>query len=236
MNLNTVFRGPATIDPPRLVLVTPPSGPVFSSANTVVQQALRLDSDTADSEMVDMCMAAAQNYFERVTGVYLYTQTWKVYFDEIPLRQGQFGIEYGLAPTMSRFTGTPAGREIRFPRSPLVSVDSFEYLDENENEQTFDPSNYTVGSIGVDTTCGRLWLNEDKGWPDIGSVPGAIRITFTCGYGSTPKSVPPMIRMALIQLGAYWYEHRLPVGDGSMVSIPLHLANIIQSHKISFCA
>jgi hypothetical protein len=235
VNLNTIFRGPATIDPPRLTLVTAPAVEPWTSTDAEVQQALRLDSD-ADSNYVNLVLKAARRYFEQVTGLCLITQTWKVSNDDIPVRQGQFGLEYGLAPSMSRFTGAAAGREIRFARAPLQSVDSFIYLDETGTSQTFAPSNYTVGSVGVETTFGRLWLNQDASWPSTGSFPGSIQITFTAGFGAAASSIPDDIRLALLYIAAHWYEHRLPVTGDGVSALPHHLDALIASHRIAFIA
>ena len=236
MNLNTVFRGPATIDPARLVLTTPPKVEPYTFSSPVVQQILRLDDSTQDNEFVNLCFVAARMYLERVTNLSLISQGWTLYQDEIPLRQGQYGIEYGLAPSMSRFTGSAAGREIILGRGPLISVDAFKYLDQNGTLQTWASSNFTVGNVGVETAYGRLWLNEDGDWPDVGSFPNALQITFTAGFGATVDTIPAHIRMALLQLGTYWYEHRLPINDSGLVMLPTHLEALITSCKLSFCA
>lgn len=234
MNIASVFRGPATIDPPHLVQVTPPKGQVFTSQSALVRQMLRRDEDAPDDEYVDMCMLAAQTYFEQVTGVALLSQQWRLEYDMTPIRQGQFGLEYGLAPTMSRFTGAAAGREILFAKTPLISIDSFEYVAQDNTVQTFAATNYTAGNVGVDTAPGRLWLNEDSAWPDYASVPAALRITFTVGYGTSAASIAPTARMAVLQLGGHWYENRLPMGSSLLGSLPIHLEALIQRHKLSF--
>lgn len=235
MNLNTIFRGPATIDPPRLTLVTAPAVEPWTSSDSEVQQALRLDS-TDDSAYVNLVLKAARRYFEQVTGLCLINQTWRVTFDDLPIRQGQFGLEYGLAPSMSRFTGQAAGREIRFARAPLQTVDAFNYLDESGAEQSFASSNYTVGNVGVATAFGRLWLNEDAAWPSVGSFPGSLKITFTAGYGTTASAIPEDVRLALLYLAAHWYENRLPVTGDGVAEIPHHLDALIASHRVAFVA
>jgi hypothetical protein len=234
MNLNTVFRGPATIDPPRVVVVTPPAAEPWTSSDSIVQQAFRLDSDD-DTDFVDLAIQSARAYFERITGLALIRQQLRVCYDEIPLRQGQFGLEYGLAPTMSRFTGTAAGRELPLARSPLLSVENVKYLDQSGALTVWDASNYTEGNVGVATTAGRIWLNEDTDWPDVGSFPGALQVEFFAGFGDKPTDIPPDIRMAVLQLAIHWYENRLPVADG-LVSLPNHLDALITAHRLSFTA
>jgi len=235
VNLSTVFRGPATIDPPRLVLVTPPAVEPWLVTDDALTQALKLDSDQ-DQAYVALVLKAARRYFENITGLCLINQTWKLSFDDLPIRQGQFGLEYGLAPSMSRFTGPAAGREIRLYRAPLATVSWVKYLDENGALQTFDPTNYSVGSAGVSTTFGRLWLNEGADWPSVGSYPGAMQIQFVAGFGSAASDVPEEIRMALLFLAAHWYENRLPANPDGAVELPNHLNSLIEMNRLAFTA
>lgn len=233
MNLNTIFRGPGTVDPPKLTLLTAPELEPWLASDAEVQQALRLDDSTADQAYVTLVLKSVRRYFEKITGLCLVTQQWKVTFDDIPVRQGQYGIEYGLAPSMSRFTGQAAGRQIMFPRAPLQSVDAFSYLDETGATQTFSSSNYTIGSIGVHTAFGRLWLNDGASWPDAGSFPGALQITFTAGFGNAVANIPEEIRLALLFMAAHWYENRLPVSADGLANVPDHLNDLIEMYRVT---
>ena len=237
MNLNTIFRGPATIDPPRLVLTTPPAVELFTHSDVIVAQALRWDSSVGDTSYLDMVLKAARMHFEKVTNLCLINQTWTLMQDMIPLRQGQFGIEYGLAPTMSRYTGTAAGRELQFARGPLASITSFKYYNNDTPSvlTTWNASNYVAGNIGVCTAFGRLWLTEDNDWPDVASVPNAIQIAFVAGFGAAAANVPADIQMAVLSLAAFWYEHRLPINDG-YTALPDHLDALISSYRLAFSA
>ena len=233
MNLNTIFRGPATVDPPRLSLVTAPAVEVWTVADAEVLQALKLDDAPADSAFVTLCLKAARRYFERITGLALITQEWLVTFDDLPIRTGQYGLEYGLAPSMSRFTGQAAGRQIVFPRAPLQDVSEFKYKDSNGTLTTFDPSNYSVASVGTPGAFGRLWLNEGADWPDVGSYPASLQIKFTVGYGDAAEDVPDDIRAALLFLTAHWYENRLPIDPDGSAHMPLHLDSLIEMHRVT---
>jgi len=233
MNLNTIFRGPATVDPPRLTLVTPPAVEVWTVADAEVLEALKLDDPPADAAFVTLCLKSARRYFERITGLSLITQVWQVTFDDLPIRTGQYGLEYGLAPSMSRFTGQAAGRQIIFPRAPLKEVTLFKYLDSAGALATFDPANYTVGSVGTSGAFGRLWLNEGADWPDVGSYPGALQIQFSAGFGAAASNVPEEIRAALLFLAAHWYENRLPIDPDGSAHMPLHLDSLIEMHRVT---
>lgn len=236
MNLSTVFRGPATIDPPRLTLTAPPEVEVWTAADAEVQQFLKLANPPADAAYVNLILKASRRYFERITGLALITQSWRVTYDDQPLRTGQYGLEYGLAPSMSRFTGPAAGREIQFPRAPLQSVESLKYLDTAGAEQTFDDANYATGGVGQTKSFGRLWLNDGSSWPDMGSFPEAIRIDFTVGFGDAAADVPEEIRLAILMLAAHWYENRLPIDPDGSAHMPTHLDSLIEMHRVAFIA
>lgn len=233
---DVIINGPAAVDPPRLTLVMAPAVELLQATDDVVTQALRLDPDADDTAYLTMVLTAARKHFERVTGLSLITQQWQVTFDDIPIRQGQFGLEVGLAPSMARYVGQSVGREISFARGPLQTVDLFQYIDSDGATQTFASSNYTVGNVGVATAFGRLWLNDGADWPTIGSYPGAITVKFTTGFGDTAADVPEDVRMAVLFLAAHWYENRLPVSADGLAGVPQHLNDLIEMHRVSFIA
>lgn len=96
-------------------------------------------------------------------------------------------------------------RCIDIPRSPLISIDSVKYYDEDNNEYTFDPSNYFV-----DTTSevGRLSLNTNTYWPTttLRAING-LEIKFTNGYGGS-VDVPDDVKNAIYIYCTHMYENR----------------------------
>jgi uncharacterized phiE125 gp8 family phage protein len=149
------------------------------------------------------------------------------------------GMGFGLAmSSVSAYAMLPtAGRELYLGRSPLQDVSSFKYLDSAGTLQTFDPANYTVGSVGDTAGQGRLWLNDGGSWPDFGTFPNALQITFTAGFGVNATDVPEEIRMAILWLTSHWYENHLPTGDSdSAVQLPFHLANMMDHWRTAHVA
>ena len=256
MNLTAIYRGPNSIDPPRMVLTVPPICEPLTLAEAKLF--LRLPTSiTAEDSLITALISAARMNFERWTGFCTVQQSWSLQYSQVPTRYGEYGLEYGLAPSMTRFLGAPNGRELILPRSPLISVDSVKYLDETGTLQVYDPSNYTAGSVGADTSFGRIWLNDATDWPDLGDYPNALQINFTVGkfanlnssgqnFASqggtlsptvTQASISEDIKMALRWLVAHYYENRIPVGTGdTLTQIPLHLATAIEQFRVAYLA
>jgi len=143
---------------------------------------LRVDI-TTDDALIEGYIAAAREYAENVTRRALITQT----------------LEYVL-------DGWPSGVEIQLPRPPLQSVTSVKYVDDDDVEHTFAPSNYHAVTAGQP---GRIVLGEDSSWPTDDLRPGgAITIRFVAGYGNDPEDVPRLIRQAMMMMIGLLYENR----------------------------
>lgn len=138
-------------------LQTAPTTEPLSIAD--IKEHLRIDDSVTDhnTELAALIIVA-RKYVEEVTRRGLITQTWDYWLDRFP-----FG-----------------DREIELPRSPVSSVDSITYVDENGTEQTWASSNYTVDT---DSEPGRIYLAYNKRWPAIRSQRKAVKIRFVAGYG-----------------------------------------------------
>jgi len=93
---------------------------------------------------------------------------------------------------------------IYLPLAPLVSVGSISYVDTDGATQTLDPSQYTI-RLGDRAIIDRAY---GVSWPATRSIPEAVTVTFTVGYGTTAISVPQGLRIAVKQAAAYLFEHR----------------------------
>lgn len=203
--------------PARLVLVTAPAE-LYAAADTAVQLALKLDSD-ADATYVALLLSAARRHVERVTGLCLLTQVWRAEFDRLP-----------------------AGRELELPRAPLaldesdLVVSAVQYLDTAGAVQTWASTNYLQPRPGLSGAFATLVLSENGTWPDVGAFPGALRVTFSAGFGAV-DDVPGELRLAVLWLAAWWYEQRIPVTTGGAVAeVPNHLNDILAAHRVAFLA
>jgi len=95
---------------------------------------------------------------------------------------------------------------IDFPRPPLISVQSVKYYDYEDNENTFNSSNYSLDLI---SEIGRLSLNYGISWPTVTLRPlNAIIIDFTTGYGANADAVPDSVKNAIYIYCTHMYENR----------------------------
>lgn len=97
---------------------------------------------------------------------------------------------------------------LEVPLSPLLSVEKVFYIDDENIEQTFDPSKYTV-SITSNRRKGRIILNSGATWPTGKREYSAIGVDFTCGFGAA-SSVPSDIKIAIKKSINAMYENREP--------------------------
>jgi len=201
---------------PRLVLVTAPAVEPWTVSDAEVQKHLELD-DTSGDDYVTALLKAARITLERQTGRSLIDTVWRA--------------EWDMLPRAGTYQGAPVVRELVLPRAPLSAVTSVTYLDSTGASATVSASDYTVGPLDP-ARPGRLWLDDDASWPDLGSYPGALRCTFTAGYGAAATAIPADLRLAVLWLTAWWYEERQPVNVGNITSeLPHHLAAIVDGYR-----
>lgn len=95
------------------------------------------------------------------------------------------------------------------PLSPLSSVTSIVYLDENGAEQTLSSSKYRVLNAGVETKRGRVELAYDETWPDTRPIEQAVTVTYVAGFGAR-NAVPWKYRQLIMAWVKELYDHRDP--------------------------
>lgn len=170
------------MQPPRFGLtqtVTPSEEPI-----TLAKAKLwcRIDSDdTSQDDEITELIKAARLRCEKVAGIALVTQTWKLTLDAFP--------DDGL---------------IRLPRPPLASVTNIKYLDTSGVEQTLATTEYRVDA---DSKPGLIQEDSGKAWPAIYDVVAAVRVTYVAGYGGA-SAVPEDIKQRLRAHVCYCYENR----------------------------
>ena len=112
---------------------------------------------------------------------------------------------------------------IRFPVTPVQSVNFVKYVDANSVVQTMDPSLYIVRSSyatkEIVAAASYYWGWGPTGffpaplmpwpWPVLGPAAEPICIRFVCGYADTSVDpIPENVKLAIKMLVAFWYTHR----------------------------
>lgn len=162
----------------------------------------RITNDEEDVKLAGY-ITAAREHIEGLTGRALATQSRETSLDWFPC----FSV-------------------IRFGRAPLISVESVKYLDGDGVEQTLAASEYVVD---VRSEPGELQLALNASWPKTANLRNCVRISYTCGYASTPA----VLKQAVLFLAAHWYEQGLPVNVGNIVNqIPHTLDAILWANRV----
>lgn len=133
----------------------------------------RVTDDVEDSQ-IEGFIAGAVRLAEEFTGRQLMTATWDLYSDRFPCGAEPFYL----------------------PRSPVQSVTSVTYLDEDGASQTWDSANYRVD---IYSEPARICLAYNVAYPAARYVSNAIRVRYVAGYASAAL-VPEQIKNVLLAI------------------------------------
>ena len=204
----------------RVELVTPPVLEPLTFAELVDH--LREDPETPQRQVLERLIIAARAEIERRCGIALLEQTRRLWLDSFPWS---------------------ADGEICLPFSPVSSVSSIKYLDQNGDLQTLASGNespaldpdYLVNTISFPA---RIMPAYGKFWPATRSQVNAVQIEYVCGFGDRPEDVPEAIRLQMSRLVGHWYENRESTapGDALPKEVDDQLQAVIMDYRISHFA
>lgn len=201
-----------------LNVLVPPSTLLQTVA--MVKKQLRIIDEDADSELLTEYITAAVEWIESQTSHCFHETQFRYTMDRFPyLAIG------GYAPSPS----APTNGVIKLPRSPLMSVQSVEYIDTNGTLTTLASDQYQVDTYSKP---GRIWPKRFAYWPITDPMtPNGVQVTFKAGYSSTTL-IPHRAKQAIRFLVHHWNEKRSPVGE-LLNDIPGTLLSMIRSLKIT---
>lgn len=115
---------------------------------------------------------------------------------------------------------------ISLRRTPVLSVESVAYLDENGDSQTVGSTVLLQGEPAyVVPAYGASWPNTRGSGQDV-------TVTYKAGYGTTPESVPAAIRHAILVMVADFYEYRASVLVGAAVAaLPQSAVHLLMPYR-----
>lgn len=183
-----------------LVVITPQSSATQLISTSDMKNFLRVDTSTDDTLIDDFIETATESvsqYLRRAVN----TCT-------LELRMDAFGNGHSLGSTLSegvydlpKSYGFANPDAIELPFAPIVSITSIKTYDRENTESTFSAASY-----GLDTSGGRIYLNEGYEWPTDLRDENAVVIRYIAGYGFT--SVPLPIKNAIRMHAAAMYDCR----------------------------
>lgn len=203
-----------------LVQTTNPSGKPLTI--TEVKSFLRIDFNEDDIFLIGQ-LTMVTDVVEKYLRSALISRTYELAVDklperEIPLREGLY-----VGPFMSY----PLDY-IDLPFSPVVSVSSIKTFDDQDNETVVNSAKYLVDTFRKPA---RVILRNGETWPNATREANALIITYTAGYG-TASQVPEAIRLAMLQLIAYSYEHRGDQIEGAAPAIPESIQTLLRPYQM----
>lgn len=178
---------------------------------------------TADDVLTAVRIDAAASYFEEQTGRQLLTATREAWLDAFPF-----------------VGGSGACARIELPHPPFQGIVSIKYIDSSGVLQTFggSPLPYRT-SIPVGDYARRGWVEPVSGqvWPIARAETGAVRIRYTCGYGSTAAAMPALVRGILCFLIGHFDTFPSAVMQSdrgqSLMELPLGVQAMMAGFKYS---
>ncbi len=163
-----------------------------------------------EDALIEIYIGAAREWAEDYTGLALATATLELQLDAFP------------------------EAEIEITRGPVQSILSVTYIDDDEVEQTIDPTNYTL-----DESSDRIWLLPASGftWPTAGDFSNAVRIRYFGGYnlaGESPttKRLPKRATLAMLLVVGHLWENRSESIEKALLTIPMGAKVFLEGMKI----
>lgn len=143
---------------------------------------LKIDGSDEDSFLqlcINASVAAVEKHIKRV----LVNSQFNLWLDIFP--QIAENTEYRI------FNAS----EIWLPNPPAIAVASIKTYNEGNTEATFSSSAYSL-----DAANGRIYLNDGYVWPTDLRNKNAVKINYTCGYGTCPDGLKQAVMVYAGQL------------------------------------
>lgn len=138
--------------------------------------------------------------------------------------EGPNGIGIALKPQTWRMSLDYFPCEIKIPLGPVTAISSIGYTDSAGAAATI-----ASWRVDFDTQPCRIWPARDTAWPAILCEPGAVKVTFVCGYATVPSD----LKAALKLLVGHFYEHREAVTtDLKAIDLPMGVDAILNRYRV----
>jgi uncharacterized phiE125 gp8 family phage protein len=164
----------------------------------------------------DWCRIAVTNSADDA----LMPQKWKLCLDQFPTSL-QVLLRVALPFVVSS--------EIRLPRGPVVSIDTFTYVDQAGVTQTLTPAQYIWDQNSVPS---KLFPPYGQAWPIGRRVPNAVLINYSTGYASV-GAIPNAFILAQLMLINHWNENReLFLTSQTINKVPLGVEALLAQEEV----
>lgn len=185
------------------------------------KQHLNVDTDD-DDQIIERYIRAAIGFVQRRTAKALAPTTYLYTTDNWPITEYDGGWYRG----------------IELPLSPVRSVVSVHYLDEDDAEIQVEEADYST----IITAEGALILFQDT-WSVPSSFsqrPDSVRVVFEAGYDDPATSgsgddpnlhLPAEAELLVLMLTAHWYQNREAVSPESLQAVEISADALLAALK-----
>jgi uncharacterized phiE125 gp8 family phage protein len=159
---------------------------------------------STDDTLIGTLITAARQYAEDFLRRQIVTATWDWYLDAFP------NVFY-------------------VPLPPLQSITYIKYYDVDGTLRTLSSATYHTDIVSQP---GRIACLPDYTWPSTESGRlNAVNVRFVAGYGAA-TAVPQNIKQAIKFLVTHWYEHRQPVTDMPVATVPMCVEALLYADRV----
>jgi len=169
-------------------LITGPAAEPLSTSEAKLH--LKVE-DSTDDTLIATLIKAARETVEEFTRRALVNQTWELQFDDFDKES------YDLEKT------------------PVSSITSVKYIDQNGSEQTLSASYYTLNNADEPN---QILQASGQIWPSVRGFTNDVKVRFVAGYGSDGTNVPASLKAAMLLIIGHLYENREDVVVGRQVN------------------
>ena len=203
--------------------LTAPAAEPITTAEVKAQ--LRLSTSADDTLIGDTIIPGVRDFAERHTMTAIPKRTFTAVYDNTSRTQAsQLGWWDGVRE--GSVSESVFVRKLELPLPPLVSVEEVRAFDRNGDSSVFASTNYYLDTYGEP---GSLVLKDGATWPSNLRDLNALEVDFTAGY----DTVPPMLKIAMLQIAAHWYENRELYEVGTILArVPIGAMAILDRFKL----
>jgi uncharacterized phiE125 gp8 family phage protein len=157
---------------------------------------------TDDDDLITSLVESATSKIDgpRGIGIACFTQTWELSLDAFET-------------------------EIILPGWPVKSVSSVTYVDIDGATQTIDSADYQLDIKGDKV---RLRPSYGLSWPTPRLINAAVSISYVVGEAQV--DIEPLIKLAIKQMVAHWYENREAISETGFNDVPMSATQIMRDY------
>ena len=117
-------------------------------------------------------------------------------------------------------------------KSPVTSVDSIKYFDQDDNQQTLDTSVYAFDMVSMPA---RIFLKPNQTFPVLSERKNAIEVRYKVGVSSASDVDQAIKQAVLLTIGNY-YENRQAVVTGTIATeLPMNAKFLLDQYRVQVC-